>query len=101
VCGLKCCAEGSFLLCNVPEVCCCVVLLGLNGLLRAACCRARDALMQLFGVHGGGSRRRYSTVVVLDEVDMLMTRDQAVSGSNRDSLQRQRQQDVCNWASAG
>jgi Cdc6-like AAA superfamily ATPase len=35
--------------------------------------------MQLFGVAGGGSRRRYSTIIVLDEIDMLMTRDQAVS----------------------
>eukprot|EP00775_Hariotina_reticulata_P010397 gene10397-10555_t len=40
--------------------------------------RARESLMQLFGVAGGGSRRRYSTIIVLDEIDMLMTRDQAV-----------------------
>lgn len=42
-------------------------------------CRARDALMQLFGVAAGSSsRRRYSTIIVLDEIDMLMTKDQAV-----------------------
>ncbi|WIA29405.1 hypothetical protein OEZ86_011909 [Tetradesmus obliquus] len=42
--------------------------------------RARDALMQLFGVGAGAgsSRRRYSTIIVLDEIDMLMTKDQAV-----------------------
>jgi hypothetical protein len=47
--------------------------------------RARDALMQLFGVGGGAgsSRRRYSTIIVLDEIDMLMTKDQAVSISKQ------------------
>ncbi|KAF8073069.1 ORC1A [Scenedesmus sp. PABB004] len=43
--------------------------------------RARDALQQHFGVGGGaagGPRRRYSTIIVLDEIDMLLTRDQAV-----------------------
>jgi hypothetical protein len=37
--------------------------------------------MQLFGVGAGAgsSRRRYSTIIVLDEIDMLMTKDQAVS----------------------
>jgi hypothetical protein len=36
--------------------------------------------MQSFGISGSGSTRRrsYSTIVVLDEIDMLMTRDQAV-----------------------
>jgi hypothetical protein len=39
--------------------------------------------MQLFGVGAGAgsSRRRYSTIIVLDEIDMLMTKDQAVSSS--------------------
>lgn len=37
-------------------------------------------MMQMFGVAAGGSnRRKYSTIIVLDEIDMLMTRDQAVS----------------------
>jgi Cdc6-like AAA superfamily ATPase len=41
--------------------------------------------MQLFGVGAGAgsSRRRYSTIIVLDEIDMLMTKDQAVSKRNR------------------
>lgn len=52
-----------------------------------ASCRARDALMQLFGVGAGAgsSRRRYSTIIVLDEIDMLMTKDQAVSSSSSSS----------------
>eukprot|EP00878_Enallax_costatus_P035608 GHUV01039787.1.p1 GENE.GHUV01039787.1~~GHUV01039787.1.p1 ORF type:complete len:213 (+),score=81.84 GHUV01039787.1:244-882(+) len=41
--------------------------------------RARDALMGLFGVAAGANiRRKYSTIIVLDEIDMLMTKDQAV-----------------------
>ncbi len=36
--------------------------------------RARDALQAAFGA----GRRRFSTLIVLDEIDMLMTRDQAV-----------------------
>jgi hypothetical protein len=45
-------------------------------------CRACEALMQSFGISGSGAskRRHYSTIIVLDEIDMLMTRDQAVSG---------------------
>jgi hypothetical protein len=41
--------------------------------------------MQLFGVGAGAgsSRRRYSTIIVLDEIDMLMTKDQAVSNSQQ------------------
>lgn len=37
--------------------------------------------MQSFGISGSGAskRRHYSTIIVLDEIDMLMTRDQAVS----------------------
>lgn len=37
--------------------------------------------MQSFGINGSGAsrRRNYSTIIVLDEIDMLMTRDQAVS----------------------
>jgi hypothetical protein len=36
--------------------------------------------MQSFGISGSGAsrRRHYSTIIVLDEIDMLMTRDQAV-----------------------
>lgn len=36
--------------------------------------------MQHFGISGSGAskRRHYSTIIVLDEIDMLMTRDQAV-----------------------
>ncbi|GBF97789.1 origin recognition complex subunit [Raphidocelis subcapitata] len=37
--------------------------------------RARDALQTAFC---GSGRRRFSTLIVLDEIDMLMTRDQAV-----------------------
>jgi Cdc6-like AAA superfamily ATPase len=45
------------------------------------CSRACEALMQSFGISGSGAsrRRNYSTIIVLDEIDMLMTRDQAVS----------------------
>jgi hypothetical protein len=47
----------------------------------AFCCRACEALMQSFGISGSGAsrRRQYSTIILLDEIDMLMTRDQAVS----------------------
>jgi hypothetical protein len=37
--------------------------------------------MQSFGISDSGAsrRRQYSTIILLDEIDMLMTRDQAVS----------------------
>ncbi len=41
-------------------------------------CRAREALEGMVLGAGAGGRRRYSTVVMLDEIDMLMTRDQQV-----------------------
>jgi hypothetical protein len=44
-------------------------------------CRAREALKQAFGIGQqqlGMVRRRYSTLVVLDEIDMLLTRDHGV-----------------------
>ena len=42
--------------------------------------RARDALQAAFApsVGGGAARRRFATLIVLDEIDMLMTRDQSV-----------------------
>lgn len=68
-----------WLLCADVGLCGCCVLPFDRGLLW--CCRACEALMQSFGISGSGAsrRRNYSTIIVLDEIDMLMTRDQAVS----------------------
>jgi hypothetical protein len=55
----------------------------------AAGARARDTLMEALHVAPGSyGHRRYSSIIVLDEIDMLMTRDQAVSTGRAIGIQR-------------